>query len=166
MDEKTGEVVYTDLVLFDTLTPDTAFLQMLNYVRSDSIRNKNIQANSDRSLITFTTVSSAYSEFPDRFGEILCDVVIKYFPNKFAYRITNFRHVPLDDFPPCTNNLNVVRPKCFEGKPYEKYWGNVKECAISSMNDFIIKLLYVSLENQPTTKTLKMDDYFLWRNRG
>ena len=165
IDKTTNEIVYTDLILFDTLTADTAFTQMLNYVNSAPNRNSNIQANNNRLLITFTTTNNSYSKFPKEFGQIECDVVIKFFPNKFAYRITNFRHVPINDFPPCTNNLNVLRPKCFEGKPYEKYWRKVKQCAINSMNDYIIKLLYVTLENQPTTETLKMDDYFLARNR-
>jgi hypothetical protein len=165
IEANTNEVVYTDLILFDTLTADTAFTQMLNYVNSNPNQNVKIQSDRTQRLITFTNINTAYSNFPDKFGQIECDVVVKYFPNKFAYRITNFRHVPVNKFPPCTNNLNVIRPKCFEGKPYEEYWKNVKQCAINHMNDFIGMLLNVTLENQPTKEILKWDDYFLARNR-
>jgi len=165
-DKNTNEIVYTDLILFDTLNPDTAFIHMINALNKYPKKNKNLQSDNKKLLITFTTINTSYSKFPDEFGEIECDVVIRYFPNKFAYRITNFQHVPVDNYPPCINNLNVIRPKCFEGKPYEKYWKNVKQCAIYSMNDFIMNLFFVSLENQPTRKTIKIDNYFLARNRN
>lgn len=165
IDEQTGAVVYTDVIVFDTLDINLSFLRMLNYVNSMPNNYINVESDTNRLIIRFRQISGAYSKGLDEFGQIESDIVIRYLPNKFAYRVSNFKHVPKDDFPPCSNRLEVVRPLCFEGRPYENYWKGVKQSAIETMNDFILKLFYVTIENQPGIETLKMDTYFLARNR-
>ena len=65
---------------------------------------------------------------------------------------------------PCMNNLNAKKPTCFGDKSPKKYWKEVKKGTAQAMRDYIMKLIFVTLEDQPTRETLRINEYFLARN--
>ena len=164
MDKKTGEIVYTDVILFDTLTASKAFTQMLEFVKSNPKKNSNIQFDDKLKVISFTTINNASAQYPNKIGYLKSDVVLTFFSNKFSYRIENFRHIPMNMTAPCENKLNAKKPNCFTNQSPKKYWKQVKKGTVKSMNDYIMKLIFVTLENQPTTETIQINEYFLARN--
>lgn len=77
---------------------------------------------------------------------------------------TDFEHIPLDNYPPCQTQLEVIEPMCFDNQPYEKKWIKVKEDLVAAMNDYILALAFREIpKNQPLKAVLKMNNYFLWR---
>ena len=163
-DKKTGEIVYTDVILFDTLTASKAYTKMLDFVKGNPTKNSNIQSNEKQKLITFTTINNASPQYPNEIGYLKSDVVLTFLSNEFSYRIANFSHIPMDMTTPCANNLNAKKPTCFGDKSPKKYWKQVKSGTAKAMNDYIMKLIFVTLEDQPTTETLRINEYFLARN--
>ena len=163
-DKRTGEIVYTDVILFDTLIASKAYTQMLDFIKNNPKKNSNIQSDDQQRVITFTTINKASHLYPNQIGYVKSDVVLTFLSNKFSYRIANFSHIPMNMTTPCTNNLNAKKPTCFVDKSPKKYWKEVKKGTAKAMHDYIMKLIFVTLEDQPTRKTLRIDEYFLARN--
>ena len=137
---------------------------MLDFVKNNPAKNSNIQSNEKEKLITFTTINNASPQYPNEIGYLKSDVVLTFLSNKFSYRITNFSHIPMNMTTACTNNLNAKKPTCFGDKSPKKYWKEVKKGTAQAMGDYIMKLIFVTLEDQPTRETLRINEYFLAKN--
>jgi len=149
-DKKTGEIVYTDAILFDTLSASKAYTQMLDFLKSNPKKNSNIQSDDRKRVITFTTLNNASQLYPNKIGYVKSDVVLTFHSNEFSYRIANFSHIPMDMTTSCANNLNAKKPTCFTEKSPNKYWKEVKKGTAKAMHDYIMKLIEkLELENRP-----------------
>ena len=163
-DKKTGKIVYSDVILFDTLIASKAFKHMLAFVKNNPTKNTNIQSNEKQKVITFTTINNASTQYPNKMGYLESNVILTFFSNEFSYRITNFSHIPVNMTTPCVNSLDAKKPTCFGDKSPKQYWKQVKKGTAKAMKDYIMKLIFVTLENQPTTETLRINEYFLAKN--
>lgn len=158
-----AKVFYADLMVFEALNPDTAYADMLEYVNENIVKKtfKDLRTDSNRLEIKFKYVSTAYSKFPNQFGHTECEVSVRYFPNRIGYSVTDFKHFLNRNSIPCFTEIEKDALECYESHLAATYWKNIKKGIGKSMNDFIMMIYFSSLKRQPTSKALKLDDYFL-----
>ena len=75
-DKRTGKIVYTDVILFDTLTASKAYTQMLDFVKNNPAKNSNIQSDEKQKVITFTTINNASPQYPNEIGYLKSDCLL------------------------------------------------------------------------------------------
>lgn len=164
-DKSTGKITYTDLIGFDSVDAKVSFKNLLAFFQNEKFnRYEDIWTNDSLLVIRATLLFDVDLSFSEKFGQLKCVLKFRCYPNKVWYYFTDFEHIPLENYPPCHTTLEIIEPKCFEGKPFEKKWQKVKEDLIAAMNDYIMNLaLNVIPKDQPCKKIIKMSDYFLWR---
>ena len=163
MNNKTGKIVYTDIVKYDTLNADTAFYKILENFQESSKYFVNLEYDTTLLTINCTYRIPAFVNFPDHYGKIEYDIYIKCLPNKTGYRLTNFRHILLNK-EQYVNNLELERPKYFDSSKY-RYWKTIKIEAMTSINDLVLTIIFVPIRNEWEERTVQYDDYFLLKNR-